>query len=130
MINQTIQTEKQRRASLKAVFEESLNEHKIMPKIFIGTFIGCLLAIFLIISSYYVYDKTFNYQTVITTEKWTADGSIKVVDSNAKVTCEDGIVISTFYNYINLYSCLSINNGRCSGKDKICLIETRERVRK
>lgn len=100
--------------------------------IILKSFIGCCLAILFIYGCYLAYDNIFNYEIITHIEKWEGDGSWKDVEYNSEVICEEGINVEEYWALDKkvLYSCLYLDNRSCSGKGKICLIKTTERIRK
>lgn len=109
--------------------KEEINKKEIV----LLAFYGCLLAILLVGASYFAYDKTFNYETIETTQKIDVKGSTIMFIGNAEVLCEDGVHVSD-YGFFNkqqtIYGCLKLEGWRCAGEGKVCIIKTTERIRK
>lgn len=102
-------------------------------KIILKSFIGCLLAIILILIITLSYDRIFNFETITHKDKFVGAGQVKNYPLNSNILCESGIVVNRYeyLGHITLYSCLLMDdNYMCSGFGKICLIEYKERVRK
>jgi len=96
------------------------------------SFIGCILAILLLASIAFMYDRIFNFEKQVNIEKYIGDGSVKSIDYNSEVICEEGNVVEKYTGarVQNIYSCLKLIDGKCSGDGKICLIKNTIRVRK
>jgi hypothetical protein len=96
--------------------------------------IGCLFAFLIIGSIYYIWDLTFNFETIEKIERLDVQGgTIKSYPYTAKIICEDGAYIGEYFGSRKkvIYGCLSLSNDfKCSGQGKICLIKTKERIRK
>ena len=113
----------------KSVREE---EFKKSDFIVLKAFIGCVLAILTILTGYYIYDLIFNYETIVHVEKYVSDGLFKEFPYDSEVICEEGILLEKYkgLNKKIVYGCIGLENGRCKGYGKICLVKTRERIRK
>jgi hypothetical protein len=111
------------------------NQNKENQNIILKSCIGCLIAILLVSVNYSIYNYYFNYKTIESIERLDVKETT-IVSVKGEIFCEEGVDIVRSLNKDEktIYGCLHLirENGivRCSGEGKICLIKTKERIRK